>query len=149
MLEHATALLQSDQGPFALLGTLFIGWIAQRNLRKGQHDTREIARDANALKQDQQRFEQNERILDNHREELARLATARESDAERHQRELQRLEDRHQAERTLCAQATRRLHDDLVAVASALRSEVDAATAAEGAERAEHHLHIEHGDDQP
>lgn len=148
MLDHASALLGSDQGPLALLLTGFIAWVAQRNLRKGQHDTREIARDANALKQDAQRFEQSQVIQANHEREIERLVAAREDDEHRHQREVERLEDRHQAERALCVQTTRRLHDDFMAVASALRSEIDTESAVEGAERAEHHLQIEHDEGQ-
>lgn len=149
MFDHVPALLSSDQGPFALLGTLFIAWVAQRNLRRGQHDTREIEADKREIERDKIRFEQGQQLLEGHRQELARVRADRQADEERCRRDLERVEARHTAERDMCAQTTRRLHDDLVAVASALRSEVDKATALEAADRAETHRRVEHEEGQP
>lgn len=137
-----------------LLATVGLGLLSWWNLRKGQRDTHEIAADAQDLQRERFDHErqreaaaEKDRVIATLREEASRLTIARDADAQRHDRAMDRIEARHTAERTACEQTTRRMQDDLLAAASALRSEIDAAAARDAAHRGEAHRQFDHDDE--
>lgn len=138
-----------DVLPFA--GTILVAVISGVFLRKGQKDTAELEEDRVEIERERLANEERTRIMEAQRGEVDRVNAARDADEQRHARQLAAIREdftrrlREQYER--CEASTRRMHDDLLSLASAFRSEVDQAAAKDAGHRGETHLRFDHDTD--